>query len=166
MYVCFYCFLYVFVGDFDDSRNVLFSVRVPDSFDIFFQSKDGNRSRRDVRLETRRATVVRGRVCEVAAVVVRGQVVPTAKLGVVRTQHQLILTSFLATDAVVRVRVDWVPVEDKNAIASFERNHLVAVVFQARVLVVARHVFEETSDAVHLRVKRFQEFVSQVVCFR
>ena len=86
--------------------------------------------------------------------------------GVVRTQHQLILTSFLATDAVVRVGVDWVPVEDKNVIASFERNHLVAVVLQARVLVVARHVFEETSDAVHLRVKRFQEFVSQVVCFR
>ena len=88
---------------------------------------------------------MRGGVRKVAVVVMRGQVIPAAKLGVVRTQHQLVLASFLATNAVVRVRVARVPVEDKDAITSFKRNHLVAIVFKLGVLVVARHVFEETS---------------------
>ena len=122
-------FLYVVIGDLDDSGNVLLAIGVPDSFDVFFQSEHRNRSRRDVCLETRRATVVRGGVRKVAVVVMRGQVIPAAKLGVVRTQHQLVLASFLATNAVVRVRVARVPVEDKDAITSFKRNHLVAIVF-------------------------------------
>ena len=83
LYVFLLFFLYVLVGDFDDSGDILFAVRVPDSFDVFFQSENGNGSRRNIRLETRRTTVVRGGVCEVAVVVVRGQVVVTTKLRVV-----------------------------------------------------------------------------------
>ena len=111
--VCvFLLFLYVFVETSTTLKRT-FSVRVPDSFDVFFQNKNGNRSRRDVRLETRRATVVRGRVCEVAAVVVRGQVVPTAKLGCPNSTPTYTYQLF-ATDAVVRVGVDWVPLKTKT----------------------------------------------------
>ena len=58
MYTCvpndYDLFLYVVIGDLDDSGNALVAIGVSDSFDVFFQSEHRNRSRRDVCLETRR----------------------------------------------------------------------------------------------------------------
>ena len=137
------------------SGNVLLAIGVPDSFDVFFQSEHRNRSRRDVCLETRRATVVRGGVRKVAVVVMRGQVIPAAKLGVVRTQHQLVLASFLATNAVVRVRVARCQLKTKTQSPLSNAIILSPSSFKLVYWWSLAMYLKKPATAIHFRAKRF-----------